>query len=323
MQAKPKALILINPVAGGGKGLSRWELFRRQHPGWETWARAILTGYAGEAREIAGKAEDVDSVIAFGGDGAVGEVMTGLLERPPGERPALGILAAGTGNDIARNLGIRSWADTLHALAGQRCRAIDVLRIDCQGPAGPVGRYAGTSANIGFAAMELVKLHPKIKRLLGAKIAYYLSVVIGMFRYRPPEMTIEWEAGSFTGKVWTVLVANAEWAGGGGMRIAPGARLDDGLLMVTIVPAMPLALLLWKLPLLARGKHVHDRRVRFFAATTVRVTGARNVAVEVDGEGFGRTPATLQVVPAALRVLAPKEPETPLAGDAPTTSLRV
>lgn len=123
------ALYLVNPAGHGGSGIRTWEEFKAQ------WADpidpedVIVTERAGQAREISASRDDRQILVAVGGDGTVGEIMSGIMDRQ-GPQPRVAIAPGGTGNDIARNIGITSIADAVVALREGHHRAFDLVRVD-------------------------------------------------------------------------------------------------------------------------------------------------------------------------------------------------
>jgi diacylglycerol kinase family enzyme len=149
-------LYVINPAGHGGAGINVWEKVR------STWSDQIgsedvhFTERQGHAREIAVSAEGYDILTAIGGDGTVGEILSGIMAHQD-PRPKLAIIPAGTGNDIARNLGISSFENAVDALHGDHARTVDLIRIDCQVEGRKAHRYAFLMGNVGFSS---IPFHP-------------------------------------------------------------------------------------------------------------------------------------------------------------------
>ncbi|MBU6399621.1 MAG: hypothetical protein KGS61_04835, partial [Verrucomicrobia bacterium] len=109
----------------------------------------------------------------------------------------------------------------------------------------------------------------------------------------------------FTGKMFLVCAGNTEYAGGGVMRLSPGARPDDGRLNVSVVEALSSAEALWYFPKLRTGVHLGHPKLRYLEGMTVSVTADPAAGVQVDGDRVGRTPASFEVKPGAIKVLTP------------------
>ena len=298
-----KILYVINPLAFGGKGLCGWERFRSAWSDQVAQKDVLVSAGPGHAREIATTCKGYEIIAAVGGDGTASEILSGIMDRQ-GPRPVLAVIPAGTGNDIAHNVGVLSIEDAATALRQGHTQLFDLIRIDCQYDGQPSHRYAFLSCWVGFAVVSANLLRPWMKRLLGATGAYYLSTFLGLVLHRPLQMTVRWEDHEYCARSWVVLIANAEWMAGGSMRVGPGARMDDGELNVTIVPLWSKAKALFKMPKLANGSHVNEPDILYFPAKKIEVDCVRPATVEMDGDTFGTTPATFTVCPNAVRIIS-------------------
>ena len=246
-------------------------------------------GDPGDAETLAAElAAEVDVLVVFGGDGTVHEVANGLPLG--GDGPLVALLPAGTGNDLARALGLPP--DPVAAateLAGARPRALDLL--DC----GP--RRAANGVNAGFAAAATDVLSRPVKKALGP--AAYL---VGGLRagVNPPTWParVEVDGRLVDGEALAVVVGNGG-SFGGGRWLIPDADVGDGLLDVLVVPAGVSKARLARH--LARDRRLPGElpRLRGPAATVVT-----DMPCRLDGEPFP-TPGSVTVLPGAWRVLAP------------------
>ena len=298
-------LYIINPAAFGGRGPEAWTRFRSRHadlPG----GREVTTNAPGHAREIAASAGDCELVIAVGGDGTVGEAISGIMERAR-PRPRLAIVPAGTGNDIARVAGILSVDDAAAALREGVPRRFDLIRVDCLHDGKHAHRYAFLASYVGFSVVSSRTLKPWMKRLLGAKKAYYLATILGIIRYRLPHVIVKCGDRQHEGRTWMVIVGNVDRIGGGSMCVAPGASPDDGMLNVSIISAMSKLAILRKLPGIATGKHVDEPEVSYFPGEQLEVVSDPPASVEVDGDVCGTTPVTYTVCPKELEIMTPEQ----------------
>jgi YegS/Rv2252/BmrU family lipid kinase len=244
----------------------------------------------GDAETLAAElAPEVDVLLVFGGDGTVHEVANGLPLGAAG-RPLVGLLPAGTGNDLARAIGMPP--DPVAAaseLAGARPRSLDLL--DC----GP--RRAANGINAGFAAAATDVLSRRVKRVLGPAAYLAGGVMAGV---NPPTWParVEVDGRVVEGEALAVVVGNGG-SFGGGRWLIPEADVGDGLLDVLVVPAAT------SKAKLARHLARHRRlpgdlpRLRGPAATVVT-----DMPCRLDGEP-APTPGSVTVIPAAWRLLAP------------------
>lgn len=299
-----RILYIINPVASGGAGSNAWKRFRSQWPNLVDPKDIRVAERPGHATEIAASSEGYEILAAVGGDGTVGEILSGIMEHQE-PRPKFALIPAGTSNDVARHVGIFSVEDAMAALIAKHTRMFDIFRVDCKVDGQPAHRYAFMASNVGFFAVSLSFLKPWMKRLLGQKGAHYLCMLMGVATYQPPHMTVLWEDQEYSGRTWKVLVGNVEWTLGGRLRIAPGARTDDGELNVTIVPFKSKVNILLKLPKISKGSLINERDILYFPVTRIDVNSDPPVCLEIDGDLIGTTPATFTVCPRAVQIVSP------------------
>ncbi|VGO15836.1 Diacylglycerol kinase [Pontiella desulfatans] len=292
-----KTLYIINPASNGCAGLKVWETFKSHWTDPIDPAQVVFTERPRHAREIAAECNGYDIIAAVGGDGTVGEVICGIMDRP-GEKPRLAVIPCGTGNDVAQNAGIFSVADAATALRTAQSRAFDLIRIDRQGE----HRHSFLFANAGFTSIP--KMKPWMKRVLGATGAYYLATLLQVLVYRPPHMTLRIDGREQTGPTYMLIAGNAEFAGGGSMRIAPGARTDDGLLNISIIESLSIFKVITKLfSSIADGTHIDEPEVSYFTGRKIEVHSEPPAPLDLDGELFGTTPATFAVCPRAVEII--------------------
>jgi diacylglycerol kinase (ATP) len=284
--------------------MKAWEKFESNHPDKIHREDVIVTERPGHACEIAVSADGYEILAAVGGDGTVGEVMTAIMSREASD-VKLAIVPAGTGNDIARNAGIRSVEDAVAAVRYGKPKAFDIMRVESQMDGRPVVNYSFLAGAVGFSSIP--RIRPWMKRLLGAKGAYYLATLIQLLLYRTTEMTTKAEERSFRGKAWLVLVGNVESTAGGSMCLAPGARLDDGELNISIFPhGSRIRMGLKLMPKIGSGEHVNVPGISYFPGRRIEIDSNPPAVVELDGDLRGMTPAKFAVCPGAIRVMTPE-----------------
>jgi len=294
-------LYIINPAGNGGAGLKVWEAFKSASVDSIDPAHVVFTERPGHAREIATASNGYDIVAAVGGDGTVGEVISGIMDRPE-PIPRLAVIPCGTGNDIAQNAGIFSVADAATALREGTPHAFDLIRVDRQVDGRDEHRTAFLFSNVGFSSIP--KMKPWMKRLLGATGAYYLATFLQTIAYRPPHMVVRIDGKEYVGPTFLVIAGNAEYAAGGCMRISPGASTNDGVLNISIIESMSAYKVVTKLfASIANGTHIKESGVSYFTGRNIEVQSEPPALLDLDGELFGTTPATISVSPLALEVL--------------------
>ncbi|MGV3615230.1 MAG: diacylglycerol/lipid kinase family protein [Fimbriimonas sp.] len=285
-------LVIRNPASGRGRAERRWaEALPRFL---EANATVVATERPGHATELARAAPAGSLVVAAGGDGTVAEVVQGLV----GQNVDLAVMPLGTGNDLARSLGFGTdlAAATQAALEGE-AHPIDLYRWTCGGRTG----YAANVAGCGFDAVVARRINEGYRWLRGTQ-AYVAAVVESLARYQPTPIRIAVDHEIVETTAMLVAVANAQ-SYGGGMKVAPDALLDDGLLDVVIVEGLGRVAFLRAFPQVFRGTHVSHPKVRVLRGERVTVEAEPPLPVLADGELVGVTPASFEVVPGALRVM--------------------
>lgn len=289
-----KLTILFNPAAGRGKGRRKLgeALAGLRRAGVEP--QVLESRSAPHLAELARRARE-DSpamLVSAGGDGTHHHVINGLH----GSDIPLGLLPTGTGNDFSEGLGVpadpRAAAQVL--LSG-RTREVDVGRVG--------ERFYGSYAGVGFDSMVARFVNERARWAQG-RLAYVWGILRCLKRLRPQPLELRSDAGDYTGEVALAVVGNNSRFGGG-IRIAPLARLDDGRLDVCIVPYMPLLELLRLIPRAYRGEHLAHPRIVYFQARRITLNSSAPLELFADGEFLQALPATIEVVQRSLRVVVP------------------
>ncbi|WP_435769843.1 diacylglycerol/lipid kinase family protein [Nocardioides sp. SYSU DS0651] len=286
------AAVLTNPTAGKGRGARvRDEVLPRLHgAGWRTTA---LSGRdVDQAAELARSAvaAGTDLLVVCGGDGMVNLG----LQAVAGTGVPLGILPAGTGNDIARSLGIPlgDAAAAASRLVHGTPRTIDLARIG--------DRYYGGVLAAGFDAV--VNERGNRMRWPRGAMRYNLATIAELRVFQPLSYVLELDGVVRRVEAMLVAVGNGP-SFGGGLRITHGAELDDGLLDVVLIKPVGKMELMRTFPKLYDGSHVTHPQYERHRVRRVTVASAGIVGY-ADGERFGPLPLTVECVPGAVQVRA-------------------
>jgi YegS/Rv2252/BmrU family lipid kinase len=243
--------------------------------------------------QLAGEAGEVPVVMS--GDGLVGQVGGALA----GTDATLGIIPGGRGNDLARVLGIPADpAGAVAVLAAGETRRIDVGEANGR-------RFLGV-ASCGFDS-DANRIANEA-RIVKGNLVYFYAAIRALIAWRPASFTLILDGGdpiSYRG--YSVAAGNSR-AFGGGMFIAPHAELDDGMLDVVTVSEVSKLRYARGLPKAFKGTHLENEEVTERRAAIVEIRADRDFAIYADGEHVTDLPATLGVLPQALRVIAPPGP---------------
>jgi diacylglycerol kinase (ATP) len=287
-----RALVIANPIAGRGRGARAAAELQRGLLALGLAAELVQTRGAGEARRAAADlAPGFDLVVAVGGDGTLGEVLSGLV------RPSLpvAVLPLGTANVLARDLGLPTDVPgLLRMVARGRVLSIDVAQVG--------ERCSFLATSVGFDAM-VVQALCEARRGPISKLSYVAPALRVLAGYRPPRLSVWLDGERLEGTYGMALFSNCIHYGGV-LRLCPGRVLDDGAFEVFLFAsagALDLAAgfargLLGRLP----GGHCTLRRARH-----MRVESEAPCPYQVDGDAGGMTPFELTVQPVPHHLLVP------------------
>ena len=295
-------VVIVNPAAGGGRA-ARAVPWLRERLERRPDARLEVTRGAGDAERIASDAADRGHarVIAVGGDGTVQEVVNGLLEWG-GASTTVGIVPLGSGNDLARSLGLPDELGTAwRSAVGNTTRPIDVALAR---NGGGNERWFASAGGVGFDA-QVAAAMAKRRGWQGGRAGYLVTTLRELRRFKNGRVRITMDGKeSLAGDVLFVAIANGEYYGGG-MRIAPGAVPDDGLLDLCVVGDISRLTALREMRNLYRGTHVANPAVSMHRAAEISISGDGAIPIHLDGEPFGTLPLTVSVRARALGVAVP------------------
>ena len=299
-----RLLLAANPAAGGGRAPALAEAAERRFTdAGHTVQRIAERDAAALERTLRARVtrDPPDGVVVVGGDGMVSIAVNAIAR----SGVPLGILAAGTGNDVARCLGLpvddpeAAVTLLLDALAADpvRVSSVDAVRTS-------TGRWFVGMLSAGFDAAVNERAN-RMRRPRG-RSRYVIAVLLELARLTPHRYRITMDRD--TRQVDAVLVTVGNTASiGGGMRLTPDARPDDGLLDVLVATPLPRRQLVRLLPKVFSGAHVHDEHVAIERGKVITIDVADRRApvpvVYADGERMGELPVTLEVVPGILRIL--------------------
>lgn len=295
MSAGLRVALLANPVAGRGRGAAVLREALRELEHREIPFQAWTTATGRDAVRLARELPPVDLLFLVGGDGTLRDAVDGLIQRsaPP---PPVALLPAGTGNDLARHLGLPGQLkELIHVGIHGAERSLDVWRWNDV----PFVNVAG----IGLDAAVARAVNRSRGRLRGMA-AYLAALATVLPRAQPFPLRIEWPGGLWHGRVWLAAFANATHYGGG-LPIAPNALPDDGCLDVVVVESVPRLELLRQLPRLMRGAHLSHPRVKRFRVEEVGLDAPPQDAT-LDGELLAGAPARICRAAFRLRVRVPE-----------------
>jgi diacylglycerol kinase (ATP) len=293
----PGISVILNPSAGSAADLDDIVAKISRLRGVEI----RLTTKPGSAARLAktALAKGRRLIIAAGGDGTLNEVINGVGENL-GDA-AVGLIPLGTGNDFARTIGVPPDIEqALELIRAGETRRVDLVRVTSD----EVRYFVNVSAG-GFSGLVNEKLTPQMKKTWGP-LAYLRSAAAALPELRAYQTTLAFDnAESLRIELYNVVVANGRYVAGGTL-IAPDASIDDGLLDIVLIPKRPAAELAVLAAQVALGTHLTSDAIVFRRAAKLTVNSKPGMWFNVDGELVGNEPARFEILPGALRFVAPK-----------------
>lgn len=285
-----RTIFVINPVAGNGNAMKKWSKFKETIVFPFELAVSQAPGHAIELVQALHNSKEPILVVGFGGDGTLREVIAGAAGAT---QLTVGSVAAGSGNDFGR--GFHSFADAAEIAA--------FIKNPVRSPK-DLGEFIdGTpyrfvsSSGIGFDAEITVKVNrSNMKRWLNriglGKLVYMVYVIATLMKFELFRLTVDYD-GQVTvyDKVWFATVSNQPYFGGG-MKISPLSKADDGILELTVVNRLSRLKLLLVFGTVFSGKHLRFKEVHQLKGTQFSLTADRPVYRHIDGDSAGRTPET-------------------------------
>jgi YegS/Rv2252/BmrU family lipid kinase len=290
-------LFLVNPASGNGATGKRWPKLRKRAAELGLEGEQVLSEVPGHLAQAA-KDSPGSLLVVIGGDGTVNEVANGVA----GTEAELAVLPCGTGQDFGRTHGLPTgFDDAVRVALGGETRTIDLGRVELE---------SGTSrffANVGSAGMSgaVARRANTMTKAFGGRATFFYALTREFLAWQNTRVVVELDDGvQREGPMHDVIVANGNWHGGG-MKLAPDARQDDGVFDVVLIGDVTKLDFLTTAPKLYSGRYLSHPKVELLQSSSVAIRASEPLPLEVDGEPVGDTPARFEVVPSALRLRVP------------------
>jgi YegS/Rv2252/BmrU family lipid kinase len=297
--------IIVNPVAGNGRTGLRWAGVEERLRMEGAQFVVEFTNEPGHATRLAREAVAAGyrTIVAVGGDGTLNEVVNGLIvdgRADPAVR--LGVIPAGTGSDFGRGIGLPRdpLAAALRLLQAEP-RWFDLGQATCKLGEGTNVRYFINVAGLGFDGAVADRVN-RSGKALGGTISYLTNVVLTLFAYSNKRVRWTLDGQPRDEVLNSVIVANASCFGGG-MKISPNSRADDGLFHVITLGDWGKAEFLATVPRVYTGTHLTHPKVKEYVGREVAVEADGRMFLQAEGDLFGEAPATFKVLSRAIQIL--------------------
>lgn len=294
-----KILLICNPQAGDGLGRKRLPRIRDRFRAHRCALDLQLTEYPGHGIALTREAElsRYDAVVAAGGDGTVHEVITGYYRNPGLKKPPLGIIPAGTGNAFVRDMDLvgSDWERAVDTIVRGEARAVDVARFTTLDET----RYSLNVLGVGFVS-DVSETAVRLK-FLGSH-AYLLAVLYRLLSLKTYPMRLTFDGRSEHVDACFAVVSNSRYTGKS-FFIAPGAKVDDGLLDLVVLKKISRWRVIRIFGTIFSGAHVREPEVSYHQARNISIDTQTPRVLNVDGEVLGRTPIEIECLPRDLKLL--------------------
>jgi YegS/Rv2252/BmrU family lipid kinase len=293
-----RMLLIVNPTARHGETAPLVPAIERllQNVGHDV----VLTERAGHAAEIAASAQGYDTLVAVGGDGTVHEVLNGIMRRPEADRPTLGLIPTGSGNDPRRTLGIPTdITDATMALISGERRRFDVGVCN--------GMYFNNSFAAGLDARVTAKAVEYKSTTKRSGLWLYLTALFHVLfnELYPHRVRVSWDGADAEEAELLVIAVTIGPTYGGGFFITPDAVPDDGLLEVCVIDPLTLGAALVRLPFVIVGKHTRMKPVHMARRTSIVIESDDLMPAQIDGEVLLERRYEISILPAAVECIVP------------------
>jgi len=290
-------LILYNPVSSNGKSLKILQKLKDDFDRLNFEYHIIQTEYPKHMTELCSTNTSYKKVIIIGGDGTFNEAINGIMSNPHNEEQTFGFLPGGTGNSFLYDLGGQKYSKAIEIIINGRFKKIDILKLEFSSSI----KY---SMNIvGWGLVSDINIMSEKLRFLGAA-RYNLASLYYIFnkKNRLAEIVID---GNIRKDDFLFILCSNTIHTGKGMKAAPHAKLDDGLLDINIVkyniPTLSLISLLLKI---FKGNHIKSKYVEYKQIKKLELYPSKDEILNIDGENKWNTPVKISVMPKKLTIYA-------------------
>jgi YegS/Rv2252/BmrU family lipid kinase len=298
MQAM-KFVLVVNPQSGKKQSAKILDLVKPIFDSKGAEVSIIRTDFPGHARDLAMSSDldGYDGFLVLGGDGTFNEVVNGMFARSDGKTFPIGLIPGGSGNSLLHDLGLVDSAAAADAIVAGHTRLIDAAQIHMN------GKEQYSTNLIGWGLVTDVGKRAEQLRWIGP-IRYTAASIIEVFLKKHRQARLVIDDKTFVNKFTFVVACNSIHVGNG-MKMAPYAELDDGLIDIIFVDAnITKVRLLSVLPKLFDGTHVHEPEVEYYRASSFSLIPETDDILNIDGEMTGTTPIMVKMLKQCIEIFA-------------------
>ena len=294
-----KFILTVNPHGGTKQGPL---LLKQVKPIFDAAGAELFiieTTFAGHAQELANQLDlsAYDGFIGIGGDGTLHEITNGMLSRHDGNKIPIGIIPGGSGNSYMHDLSLTDPLKAAQAIINGTTRALDSAKV-------AVNHVVKYSMNmVGWGLVTDVGNKAEHFRWLGTN-RYTILSVAEVFRHKNRSAILIMDDKKIEDKFTFIIACNSIHVGKG-MKMAPKAKLDDGLIDLIVVKASATRTrLLQVLPKLFNGSHINEPEVEYYQTSEFSLIPETDEILNIDGEIMGSTPVKVKMIPKAIEIFS-------------------
>ena len=295
-----KFILTVNPHGGTKKGLEILNLVKPLFDSKGIELKIIETTFAGHAQTLANQLSysNISGFLGIGGDGTLHEIINGMLSRNDKKKIPIGIIPGGSGNSYMHDLNLTDPIDAAKAIIKGDIKSLDTAMINVN----HITKYANNM--IGWGLVTDVGVMAEKFRWLGTNRYTILSVLEVLKHKSRPAILIA--DGNKIEDDFTFIIACNSIHVGKGMKMAPKAKLDDGLIDLIVIKAgVSRTRLLKVLPKLFDGSHIKEPEVSYLQVSEFELIPKGNDQLNIDGEIIGRTPLKVKMIQNAFEMFVP------------------
>ena len=296
-----RLLLIVNPNSGRRRAHAVASAAREAFEAAQITVDVVQTTGVGHARQIARESDlsQYTGLVVAGGDGTLHEVVSGTLERTPTGSLPIGLIPAGSGNDVAQQLKLSSIDDAIRRIIDGATVEVDVARVSSDDDV----YYSITL--VGWAGVADINCRAERWRWMGPR-RYSIAAAWQVLFPRPASAELKLGLQTLKGRFQLVVICNTIFAGAG-MQMAPRASMSDGLLDVLVVRGASRWQLLKLFTQIDQGTHVDLPCVEYFQVESASISTIQPEPLDIDGEIRGTTPVSVVAIPNAIRMFGAPE----------------
>ncbi|MDH4262889.1 MAG: YegS/Rv2252/BmrU family lipid kinase [Spirochaetia bacterium] len=296
--------VIVNPASAHGLTGKNWPHISTKLESLVGSFSYEFTNARGHATEIARKFLQQGGVwiISVGGDGTLNEIANAFFKDKKNLYPnsVFSVINTGTGGDFIKSIKSRFHSTDFLGKKDEKFtdHKLDVIQMDCKTGI----RYFINMASFGLGGQVVDRINRyKFLKILGGKASYYIITLLTLLLYKNKRIDLKVDGQSLNRQVQNIAIANGIFQGGG-MKMAPDAILNDGLMEIILFENLNFFETIFLSKKIYSGEHIFHKKIKTFKAKIFEIQGEYNIPFDLDGETWGYSPANLSVIPSAIKI---------------------